>query len=388
MKQQDWTDQLRKRMADYEADIPEGLWADIEKSLPQQKAKVIPLWRRWASVAALLGLVACISWWLWPDASPTEKVISRKGQSIIQEITPSPAATVSPTQNAAQTIACTAHFEVNAQPEEKVNIEEHTVPVDTSGFVPQSQTAEESSPPGQTMNIVQPASTPKVLPHSKPSPRVTIGLHANSGLLAYNNSNGVPMSDERSSRYNYSDNLPTRAANGEEPIWLTGYEEHQHHDHPIAIGLTASYPLNKRFSLSTGLVYTRLHSEFTSTMKQTRISTEQTQHYLGVPLNLQYHLIKTNKWKAYISGGAEVDWNMSAKSVTEGVHTSARKDRAQWSLGVGVGIEYDILPQLGIYAEPGFRYYLDNGSTVQNFFKDQPASWSMQFGIRFGLPSP
>jgi outer membrane autotransporter protein len=123
-------------------------------------------------------------------------------------------------------------------------------------------------------------------------------------------------------------------------------------------------------------------------MKQTRISTEQTLHYLGVPLSLQYYIKKSNTWKAYISGGAEIDWNISAKSVTEGVNTSARKDRAQWSLGAGVGIEYDILPQLGIYAEPGFRYYLNNGSTVQNFFKDQPASWSLEFGVRLNLNTP
>lgn len=388
MKQQDWTDQLRERMADYEADVPEGLWADIEKSLPQQKAKVVPLWRRLASVAAQLALIVSISWWLWPDASPTEKVISRQGQSIIKENSPTPAATVIPTQNDTHAITCTSRFEVTAKVEETVNTEEYTVHVDTSGFVPQPQTAEESSPTEQTTHVVLPASTPEVLPHPKSSPRVIIGLHAKSGLLAYNNSNGVPMSDERASRYNYTDNLPTRATTGEEPIWLAGYEEHQHHDHPIALGLTASYPLNKYFSLSTGLVYTRLHSEFTNTMKQTRISTEQTLHYLGVPLSLQYYIKKSNTWKAYISGGAEIDWNISAKSVTEGVNTSARKDRAQWSLGAGVGIEYDILPQLGIYAEPGFRYYLNNGSTVQNFFKDQPASWSLEFGVRLNLNTP
>lgn len=41
--------------------------------------------------------------------------------------------------------------------------------------------------------------------------------------------------------------------------------------------------------------------------------------------------------------------------------------------------------QLGIYLEPGVRYYLDNGSQVQNFFKDQPFSWSLQFGIRLNM---
>ena len=48
-------------------------------------------------------------------------------------------------------------------------------------------------------------------------------------------------------------------------------------------------------------------------------------------------------------------------------------------------MEYDILPQLGIYAEPGLRYYPDNGSEIKNYFKDKPTSWNLQFGIRLNL---
>ena len=41
--------------------------------------------------------------------------------------------------------------------------------------------------------------------------------------------------------------------------------------------------------------------------------------------------------------------------------------------------------QLGIYAEPGLRYYLKNNSKVNNFFKDQPFNWTLQVGIRLNL---
>ncbi len=64
---------------------------------------------------------------------------------------------------------------------------------------------------------------------------------------------------------------------------------------------------------------------------------------------------------------------------------SVAKDRPQWSLTGAIGVAYDVLPQLGIYLEPGVRYYLDNGSQVQNFFKDQPFSWSLQFGVRLNI---
>ena len=66
MTHQDWTDRLRDRMADYETAVPEGLWADIEQSLPQPKAHITPLWRRWVSSAAVVALFIGIGWWLWP----------------------------------------------------------------------------------------------------------------------------------------------------------------------------------------------------------------------------------------------------------------------------------------------------------------------------------
>ena len=41
MTKKDWTEQLRERLADYEADAPEGLWADIERRLAQQPTSVV-----------------------------------------------------------------------------------------------------------------------------------------------------------------------------------------------------------------------------------------------------------------------------------------------------------------------------------------------------------
>ena len=61
------------------------------------------------------------------------------------------------------------------------------------------------------------------------------------------------------------------------------------------------------------------------------------------------------------------------------------KDRMQWSIGGSLGVQYNILPQLGVYAEPGVRHYFDNGSNVSNFFKDKPTAMSLQLGMRYNL---
>lgn len=386
MTHQDWTEQLRDRMADYQTAAPEGLWADIEASLLQPKAKTKALWPRWASVAALVALTAGIGWWLWP----------RDVQQLPQETAPL-VHQQQPRQPDMEPMTLTAEETVAVTPSPRPPVADEpemiaqAIPVEDAAPKDVPKDAPMDAPKenhGNGSAIVPPHSSPLTSHLSSPSPRrhvLSVGLHANNGLLAYSQSNGVQMSAAMASRYNYSEYLPTRSTEQQEVIWLAGYEEREHHDHPISYGLTLSYPLTRRWSIETGVVYTRLHADFVNIMKQVQINSEQTLHYIGVPLNIQYQVVGGRQWKAYVTAGAEVDWNVKADSKTEGVKTQSRKDDAQWSLGAAVGVEYDIIPQLGIYAEPGLRHYFDNGSQVRSFFKDQPTNWNLQIGIRLNL---
>ena len=416
MTKKDWTEQLRERLADYEADAPEGLWADIERRLAQQptsvvapqkqKSTVTPLWRRWMNIAALVALVAGTGWWLWPKEQTQKEPLAKKEQMQSKplakqepELRESPVRPVR-TESSLTTENKYAPYgkkvRIN-QTDNNILSPSHT-PADNQAETewaevpPQLQRSSQQQPPTPPASRSRAEVPPQPQrPSPLPSPTknrkgVTIGLMANNGLMAYNHTNGVMMSPEMASRYDFSDYLPpgsTRAT--KEPIWLIGYEERQHHDHPISFGLTVSYPLTNRWTLSTGLVYTRLNSQFVNVLSGTLITTDQRLDYLGVPLNVQYHVLKGKGWKAYASAGAQLDWNIKAKRNTEGVDVNARNDHPQWSLAGGIGVEYDIIPLVGIYAEPGLRYYLKNDSKVDNFFKDQPFNWTLQIGIRLNL---
>lgn len=416
MTKKDWTEQLRERLADYEADAPEGLWADIERRLtqqptsvvvpPQQKSTVTPLWRRWVSIAALVALVAGMGWWFWPKEQTANGPLAKKEQTQskplakqVPELRESPVRT-GRTESSLTTEKEFAHYgkkvRIN-QTDNNILSQNHTTAdnqaeTEWAEVRPQPQRSPQQQPPTPPASRSRAEVPPQPQrPSPLPSPTknrkgVTIGLMANNGLMAYNHTNGVMMSPEMASRYDFSDYLPpgsTRAT--EKPIWLIGYEERQHHDHPISFGLTVSYPLTNRWTLSTGLVYTRLNSQFVNVLSGTLITTDQRLDYLGVPLNVQYHVLKGKGWKAYASAGAQIDWNIRAKRNTEGVDVNARNDHPQWSLAGGIGVEYDIIPLVGIYAEPGLRYYLKNDSKVDNFFKDQPFNWTLQIGIRLNL---
>ncbi len=416
MTKKDWTEQLRERLADYEADAPEGLWADIERRLtqqptsvvvpPQQKSTVTPLWRRWVSIAALVALVAGMGWWFWPKEQTANGPLAKKEQTQSKplakqepELRESPVRT-GRTESSLTTEKEFAHYGKKVrikQTNNNILSQNHTTAdnqaeTEWAEVRPQPQRSPQQQPPTPPASRSRAEVPPQPQrPSPLPSPTknrkgVTIGLMANNGLMAYNHTNGVMMSPEMASRYDFSDYLPpgsTRAT--KEPIWLIGYEERQHHDHPISFGLTVSYPLTNRWMLSTGLVYTRLNSQFVNVLSGTLITTDQRLDYLGIPLNVQYHVLKGKGWKAYASAGAQIDWNIRAKRNTEGVDVNARNDHPQWSLAGGIGVEYDIIPLVGIYAEPGLRYYLKNDSKVDNFFKDQPFNWTLQIGIRLNL---
>ena len=392
MTKKDWTEQLRERLADYEADAPEGLWADIERRLAQQPTSVVapqqqknvvtPLWRRWISIAAFIALVAGTSWWLWPKEQTTNEPLAKKEQTQSKPSAKQEAELRESPVRTGRTESSLLTEKEFAPYGKKVRINQTDNNILSQNHISadnQAETKRAEVPP-------QPQRTSPLPSPTKKRKGVTIGLMANNGLMAYNHTNGVMMSPEMASRYDFGDYLPpgsTRAT--EEPIWLIGYEERQHHDHPISFGLTLSYPLTNRWTLSTGLVYTRLNSQFVNVLSGTPITTDQRLDYLGVPLNMQYHVLKGKGWKVYATAGAQIDWNIRAKRNTEGVDVNARNDHPQWSLAGGIGIEYDIIPLVGIYAEPGLRYYLKNDSKVDNFFKDQPFNWTLQIGIRLNL---
>ena len=414
MTKKDWTEQLRERLADYEADAPEGLWADIERRLAQQPTSVVapqqqknvvtPLWRRWISIAAFIALVAGTSWWLWPKEQTTNEPLAKKEQTQSKPSAKQEAELRESPVRTGRTGSSLLTEKEFAPYGKKVRINQTDSNILSQNHISadnQAETKRAEVPPQPQRSSQQQPPTPSALrsraevfpqrtsPLPSPTKKrkgVTIGLMANNGLMAYNHTNGVMMSPEMASRYDFSDYLPpgsTRAT--EEPIWLIGYEERQHHDHPISFGLTLSYPLTNRWTLSTGLVYTRLNSQFVNVLSGTPITTDQRLDYLGVPLNMQYHVLKGKGWKVYATAGAQIDWNIRAKRNTEGVDVNARNDHPQWSLAGGIGIEYDIIPLVGIYAEPGLRYYLKNDSKVDNFFKDQPFNWTLQIGIRLNL---
>lgn len=413
MKQEEWAHRLENRLADHQEPVSRDLWADIEASLPAEaggRRRFIAL-RRW-SIAAAVALVAVggtYLWWQGQEPQATGQAVAEvrgKGAEPLQTEPPAetgrdnggmpqtqPLAMAAPTKAGTPlTMATPTKAEapiITAGPENPGTPAEQP-DKDVTAKTDDAEAAKSQEHPEESQRLAASLTRTPVPPLPRtPAPQgrhLSLRLYASSGMTGLDGRNAVRMSPQMAALYDYTNAQPTAgAARTRSIIYLSGHEEQQQHAQPVSIGLTASYPLSPRLSIATGLAYTRLNSTFTSLMYDYQVQRHQTLHYLGIPLSLQWQVWGYRRLKAYLAAGIEADWNIKADTETGHVAQTMEKDRMQWSVGGSAGLQYDILPLLGIYAEPGIRYHFDNGSDVRNFFKDRPTNFNLQIGLRFNL---
>ena len=171
------------------------------------------------------------------------------------------------------------------------------------------------------------------------------------------------------------------------------YTDVRHHQ-PLRFGLTFRYNINQRWSLMSGLSYSKLSSELQSGSGNYYYDDKQTLHFIGVPVNLAYTFWQSPKISAYLSTGALVEKNVAGRLtsnyyIDNQLETTTWEkismDQLQWSANAAIGLGYRISNHVGLYAEPGISYYFRNGSQLETIYSDNPFNFNLQVGLRFTL---
>ena len=158
------------------------------------------------------------------------------------------------------------------------------------------------------------------------------------------------------------------------------------HHAPVSVGMQLAFGIAPRLSLSTGVVYTRTSSDFYPYAPNSDYQVHQVLHYVGIPVGLNYELWRSGGFHAYVMAGAEAAYNVKNDTDEDGTKKQdAKRDKVQFSGKASLGAQYDISPSVGLYIEPGAKYYFDNGSDIENTFKDKKLNFNLQFGLRFNL---
>lgn len=151
------------------------------------------------------------------------------------------------------------------------------------------------------------------------------------------------------------------------------------HSFPITAGISARFYLMDRLSLNTGLNYTLYASKY-YTLYNNGIGTEEKQqvHYLGIPLTIDYSIIKRKYFTFYIGAGVSVDRCIKA-------HIGdiiLKEDRFLFSFLGNLGLQYDITNYFGLYFEPDVMVRLNQG-VIETYRYENIAILSARAGLRF-----
>lgn len=166
------------------------------------------------------------------------------------------------------------------------------------------------------------------------------------------------------------------------------------HKIPVTFGASVYKNLGKKWSIGTGINYTKLSAELTSGSPSDFISSEQNIHYVGIPVQVNYNIIQKGAFTGYITGGGAVEKAVSGdiktKYIVDGTvkqetKEDIREKPVQVSVNSALGVQFKVVKYIGIYAEPGVGYHFKDNSSLKTIYKEKPLNFNVKFGVRIVL---
>lgn len=402
MRQNDWTDLLRRRLADREAPVPDDLWDRIEQRLdarPHRHAGVTRL-VAWLASAAAVALVIGVAYDAGEQAGRPGAVrfagrnaaLDRVPSSILAHVETglSPTdggfvASAAPMVSHGESrsverglsVACAGDSAVDSGCGLAARHDSAQRPAaGSNGARHKAHNSEYAYPDAAEGCIANPCG------HERVS-RWSVGAHTD-GSFAGNSQSAFPVLQamKKYSETGVGNDAVGDYMNNGNAMMLAKYKEVKHHSQPLSVGVSLGYAVTDRLSVTTGLVYTRAVSDFTGSSGGDEVTETQRLHYIGVPLGVKYRIWGIGSVQAYASAACQADFNVKAEMKAGDITTDAERDRVQFSWSAAAGVQLNVAPGVGLYAEPGVRYYFNNGSQVVTIFKDRPWNFNLQLGLR------
>lgn len=168
---------------------------------------------------------------------------------------------------------------------------------------------------------------------------------------------------------------------------------------PLSLGLGAKIEMNEQFSIGTGITWSMLSRTFTGTYYDVKngallnsVSGDFLHNcqYIGIPVNVYYNIIKTSTMHFYVYGGGSAEFCLSSRYSSYGTGVSAVNWKEpvkgmQGSAVAGIGVEFKLSDHLGLYLDPGARYYFSGNGQPKSVRTDKPFMVNFEAGLRFNI---
>ena len=161
----------------------------------------------------------------------------------------------------------------------------------------------------------------------------------------------------------------------------SSYTEKYRHEIPKSFGVSARLHLTDRLSINTGLNYTRYASDRTRIFSDyTYQNDRQYVHYLGIPVRLDWMIVNRKHFNFYLGAGIQADKCIYATVGGERLH----EKEVLFGLNGAMGLQFNIVPMVGLYFEPDISYSLNEGS-IQTYRSREPFVVTLRGGLRFNF---
>lgn len=396
-KDKDMIDEFRSKLYDFEADTAPDDWEAIVSRLPDKAP--VPLWRTlryWvaAAIVSLLVITGSMYWFnkqIVPSPVATTMDVQMDQPLLKTAKTPEVQEMASVVRSQRKPIVASVMKPVK----EEVNIPTvfsvETEETETSDGIeePRQLLASPEEQAEMERNIVTAEHPQQTTNKKKEAPARKWGFGMGAGGLSVGADNMVPQYVTNSASLRSESLMLMNAPYFNKELPKTDIR----HKTPVSFGFSVSRYLNNRFSLQTGLTYSFLSSEWT-TSGDYHGKTKQKLHFIGIPLSLSYKIAEWNRFNFYVAAGVMAELNVAgtvsaqlfnADEEMVRVNERIRMKELLWSVNTRGGVSYPVIRFVSAFAEVGAAYYFDNGSPIETVHSEKPLNVSLQFGFRLGF---
>lgn len=414
---------IRDKMSDYEAEVPQDLWSAIDSAVGRRQQK--KLWIRAGRYAAAAVVVAAIGlgiYILQPDSTlvvHSESNPNTRAQASANNAPAVTSADADPGNNSAAEIRASEfeHTPYATLAEAKPVIVE--VVEGTSSMQIKSDGESLNAHPVDSNESASEAFTHSLPPIShevKQDKTVTYNSRQrdrqqqqeayDSGRLAasiYTTAGTGGTSMQRYTSFGLMGIDPGDANWKDDPymgmlVTNKGHlaDRRVRHRLPVHAGASIAYRINDRVSVETGIAYSYLSADIHEGSDSYYFAGEQSLHYVGIPVGVRVRAMSWKNFDIYVGAGFEADKCVSGTlkkayvingQTRDDGHESISIRPLQWSVNAGAGVQYNFSSMVGIYAEPGLSYYFDNGSNIETIYSEKPLNFNLNIGLRVSFGS-
>ena len=371
---------IRDILYNAEEPVSPGVWSAVAAGLDAKK-RIVPAWM-WGAMAFAAAAAVAVGVFLWrpndirlEEYTPASPLAAQLQNSLPGGIVMPTEVSSAPVRKAAAPIALREEATLEA------------VPTATINPVPLQKLSSRLAMPPHSSYVAQVDDNNllnELAWEEKPLPGRDISLTAAGNFQA---SSKAPFLSRRGAA--------AAAVAPQEGVY-NPVPESDKPGFPFSVGLGVKWNFAPRWGVGTGVNYTNISRSFAADYADdgfvlTQVPVDNMQHWIGVPVNFYFDILRSPRWRVHVLAGGEMDYLLANNFTVHGNKPILwqKKDTSfQWSAGVGAGAEYMITPRLGIYLNPTVRYYftLVSGADI-NGLPVHPVRFMMEGGLRFSIGS-